>query len=76
MWVVKVKVAFLQIDFQFLMSAMATLFMMVGKFKGLLLCSSVLEGSNVIRLADSHLSKAAVHTLASVNGPTSSLFSQ
>lgn len=46
---------FLQIDFQFLMSAMATLFMMVGKFKGLLLCSSVLEGSNVFQLADSHL---------------------
>ena len=46
---------FLRIDFHFLMSAMATLFIMVAKFKGLLLCSSVLEGSHVIRLADSHV---------------------
>lgn len=46
---------FLRIDFHFLMSAMATLFIMVAKFKRFLLYSSVLQGSNVIRLADSHV---------------------
>lgn len=50
------KIGVLLINFQFLVSArLATSFIVAAKFKQLLLCTSVLEGSNVISLEDSHL---------------------